>query len=140
MAVAIVLDRVQRLNQNDRDDLFELVKVLPTADPEEFESCVVTMREILEQAPSGSRKMDCPSEPNSPKSGLLAWISFISKRIAKERQAAGLTQAQLAQKAGLLQSHISRLETGKHSPSHATISKIAKALGKPASMFDPSAD
>lgn len=138
MALGIVADRVQRLPQSDKDDLFELVKVLAHADPEELESCVLTMREILEQSPKRVRQMESPSEPKQLAHGLKSWISFVSRRITDERQAAGLTQAQLAEKSGLPQSHISRLESGKHSPSRATIEKIAIALGRPPSAFDPS--
>jgi transcriptional regulator with XRE-family HTH domain len=52
---------------------------------------------------------------------------------------AGWTQEQLAAESGLPQSHISRLEAGKHSPSRATLEKIAKALGVDVAVFDPSA-
>ena len=138
MAIGIVMERVQRLPQSDRDDLFELVKTLPTAAPEEFESCVLTMREILEQSPPRVRRMEAPSDPEEHGEGLTKWITFVSRRITEERHDAGLTQEALAEKAGLPQSHISRLETGKHSPSRATIEKIAAALGKPVSAFDPS--
>ena len=50
-----------------------------------------------------------------------------------------VTQEQLAAKAGLPQSHISRLEGAKHSPSRATLEKIAAALEVPLSCLDPSA-
>jgi transcriptional regulator with XRE-family HTH domain len=82
--------------------------------------------------------MERPLESKRFPAGLNSWIAFVSRRITDERQAAGLTQAQLAEKSGLPQSHISRLESGKHSPSRATIEKIAAALGKPLSAFDPS--
>ncbi len=43
----------------------------------------------------------------------------------------GLTQAQVAEKIGTTQSAVARLESGrgKHSPSLATLSRYAKALG-----------
>ena len=138
MALSIVIERIQRLPQSDQDDLFDLVRILPNADPEEVENCLLTIREILEQNPSRVHGMDAPSDAKQFPSGLKKWISFVSRRIASERRAAGLTQAQLAQKAGLPQSHVSRLESGKHSPSRATIEKIARALRKPVSAFDPS--
>jgi transcriptional regulator with XRE-family HTH domain len=49
---------------------------------------------------------------------------------------AQLTQEQLAAKSGLPQSHISRIENAKHSPSLATLQKIAAALGVPVERFD----
>jgi transcriptional regulator with XRE-family HTH domain len=49
----------------------------------------------------------------------------------KARTAQGLTQAQVAQKIGTTQSAVARMESGrgKHSPSLATLSKYADALG-----------
>jgi hypothetical protein len=44
------------------------------------------------------------------------------------------------EKSGLPQSHISRLERARHRPSRATVEKIARALGRLVSDFDPSAD
>ena len=54
--------------------------------------------------------------------------------LLKARQAAGLTQAQVAKRMGTQAPSIARLEralaTGKHSPSVATLRKYAKACGK----------
>jgi transcriptional regulator with XRE-family HTH domain len=49
----------------------------------------------------------------------------------KARAAQGLTQAQVAEKIGTTQSAVARMESGrgKHSPSLATLSKYAEALG-----------
>ena len=49
----------------------------------------------------------------------------------KARAANGLTQAQVAEKIGTTQSAVARMESGsgKHSPSLATLSKYADALG-----------
>ena len=49
----------------------------------------------------------------------------------KARAAQGLTQAQVAEKIGTTQSAVARMESGsgKHSPSLATLSKYADALG-----------
>jgi predicted transcriptional regulator len=41
-----------------------------------------------------------------------------------------ITQKELAQKTGLKQSHISRLENGNHNPSLNFLKKIAKGLNK----------
>lgn len=49
----------------------------------------------------------------------------------KARAASGLTQAEVAKRAGTTQSVIARLESGagSHSPSVATLRRYAKALG-----------
>ncbi|MFN0315659.1 MAG: helix-turn-helix domain-containing protein [Burkholderiales bacterium] len=51
--------------------------------------------------------------------------------VLKARSASGLTQAEVAVRAGTTQSAIARLESGtaKHSPSIATLQKYARALG-----------
>lgn len=54
--------------------------------------------------------------------------------LLKARHAAGLSQAQLAQRMGTHAPAVARLEraqvTGKHSPSVATLRKYVKACGK----------
>ncbi len=54
--------------------------------------------------------------------------------LLKARQAAGLTQAQVAERMGTQAPAVARLErslaTGKHSPSIATIRKYVKACGR----------
>jgi transcriptional regulator with XRE-family HTH domain len=49
----------------------------------------------------------------------------------KARSAQGLTQAQVAEKIGTTQSAVARMESGqgKHSPTLATLTKYAQALG-----------
>lgn len=49
----------------------------------------------------------------------------------KARAAAGVTQAEVAERIGTTQSAVARLESGrgKHSPSIATLEKYARALG-----------
>lgn len=52
----------------------------------------------------------------------------IAKAIITKRLESGLTQSQLATKAGTKQSAISRLESGTYNPSIGFLEKIAKAL------------
>ena len=52
----------------------------------------------------------------------------LARDIIKERRALGLSQLQLAELAGLRQETISRLESGKHSPTVRTVDKIDQAL------------
>jgi DNA-binding XRE family transcriptional regulator len=137
MALAIVVERIRRLSAEDREELWVLMKELPTADVAEDRNAIVaTMREILDQSPVRLRRMDQADE-ESPSDRLKGWIAYVSKKIKEYRTQAGLTQTELADKAGLPQSHISRLESGKHSPSRVTLEKIAAALGQPLKDFDP---
>lgn len=54
----------------------------------------------------------------------------IIKEIIQERNSQNLTQKQFADKIGIKQSNISRLESGNYNPSIDFLQKIAKALGK----------
>ena len=52
----------------------------------------------------------------------------IARQIIQDRKAAGLTQQELARRAGVRQETISRLESGKHSPTVRTVEKIDRVL------------
>jgi DNA-binding XRE family transcriptional regulator len=52
----------------------------------------------------------------------------LARSIRQERLAAGLTQQELALAAGVRQETISRLESGKHSPTVRMVEKIDRAL------------
>jgi len=56
-------------------------------------------------------------------------LELAADRIAKARKAAGLTQAELADRLKLPQSHISRIERNPDRTTIRTLKKIAKALG-----------
>ncbi|HEX4124428.1 MAG TPA: helix-turn-helix transcriptional regulator [Tepidisphaeraceae bacterium] len=51
-----------------------------------------------------------------------------ARRLIQERESVGLSQSELARRAGLRPETINRLEKGKHSPDTATVTKISKAL------------
>ncbi len=54
----------------------------------------------------------------------------IIEAIKKAREEQHITQKELAEKTGLKQSNISRLESGEYNPSVAFLRRIAKALNK----------
>lgn len=62
--------------------------------------------------------------------GLDEEFRFLDEFL-KARAAAGVTQAEVAERIGTTQSAVARLESGrgKHSPSIATLEKYANALG-----------
>ena len=57
----------------------------------------------------------------------------IAKRIKQYRKQRGLTQASLAEKAGVDPNTVARLERGLHRASSLTIEKLSKALDVKAS-------
>jgi transcriptional regulator with XRE-family HTH domain len=52
----------------------------------------------------------------------------LARKIIRDRSAAGLSQRELAKLAGITFEHLSRIESGKHTPSVPTIDKIDRAL------------
>ncbi len=138
MALAIVVERIRNLPKDDKQDLYELLKEIPSAETnEDLEQIVIGMREILDQAPVTLQKLNCETPCTN---GVQKWIDYVGDKIKQLREARGMTQEDLAEKSGLPQSHISRLESRKHSPSRATLEKLAKALNVSLSELDPSAD
>jgi transcriptional regulator with XRE-family HTH domain len=53
---------------------------------------------------------------------------YIGGRLRELRRAAGLSQEQLAQRASLTQTHVSRLERDISAPHYSTIFRLARAL------------
>jgi DNA-binding XRE family transcriptional regulator len=134
LAIAVLVERIQRLPPEDREDLFQVSKAFYTSqNREEVESAHRAFSEILEQSKGKVQSFLVDDEPI----GLDQWLTFVSGRIRRAREEASMTQEQLEAATGLPQSHISRLENAVHSPSSLTLEKIAKATGKPASYFDP---
>jgi len=54
----------------------------------------------------------------------------IIKQIIKARAEQGITQKELAERIGIRQSNISRLESGNYNPSLDFLKKVASGLGK----------
>jgi len=65
-----------------------------------------------------------------------AYHRHVGEMIRRRRKELGMTQEQLAEKSGLPQSHISRLESGQHAPADFTIEKLAFALDTEPSQLD----
>ncbi len=126
LAVAVMQEQVRGLPTEDRADLMEVIPFLFDDDAEEVAAAHKAVSDILHQ-----RKATVLNELAIalPDANLEGWLTYISKRISSCRKTAGLTQTQLAEKAGLPQSHISRLEQGLHSPTNKTLQKIADSLG-----------
>ena len=55
-------------------------------------------------------------------------METIGQRIRRERAARGMTQKQLAARLRVGASHVSKIETGRESPSNALIEKAAAAF------------
>ncbi len=60
----------------------------------------------------------------------------IGQRIAALRKLTGMSQEQLAVRAGLQRTHVSRIEAGKYAVTLETIQAIAEALGMTVDIVD----
>jgi DNA-binding XRE family transcriptional regulator len=77
------------------------------------------------------------NEPPLPKAAadgtrpaLETMRALLAQGLIRDRRAAGLTQQRLAKLAGVRQETISRIESGKHTPSVRTMQKIDRALSR----------
>ncbi len=139
MALMVVMERICRLPSEDRDELFVLCQEIPKAESAaELDEIREVMIEILDRRPGTVEVLRLNDQPAPEK--LERWKHYVGGRVKELREAAGLTQEELSKRTGLPQSHISRIETAKHSPSRLTIEKIAKALRKTVADFDCNED
>ena len=140
LAITVVLERLTRLSEADSADMFELLKCHKNAATDEERAAAHEgMLELLEKTSTKVCRLELTEDENEPPDELRKWLDYVSGQIRTRRKEANLTQEQLAEKSGLPQSHISRIENGKHSPSRTTLEKIAAALNLSVSDFDPSA-
>lgn len=61
----------------------------------------------------------------------------IGNRIADLRKQANLTQSELAERAGLQRTHVSRIEAGKYAVTFEVVQAIAEALGMTVDIIHP---
>jgi ribosome-binding protein aMBF1 (putative translation factor) len=75
-----------------------------------------------------------PALPKPDARGNLPAVEYIRASIARElirqRHAAGLTQVELAARAGVRQETVSHIESGRHTVSEPVMRKIEKALAQ----------
>ena len=89
----------------DRDDMFALFQLLrDETTAEDRDSVHQAMNEIIAQRTVTSTPMKLvEEEPLDEKAKRRAWASHVGRRVRELREAAGLTQSQLAEKAGIPQ-------------------------------------
>lgn len=126
--VAVILDRIQQLSKEGKDDLAALVTLLSkSASKEEKVEILEAIKELIQ--PSLIGEVAVGGMQKSGNGDLDSRRNHLAQKLRELREAKGLTQQELATLSTLPQSHICRLEGGKHSPSHGTLEKLAKALG-----------
>jgi DNA-binding XRE family transcriptional regulator len=125
---------LRRLPEDDREDVIDVLKAMAQSDEEVAEG-LATIREIIVPQ-TGVLMPVLPTNPQRTEK-VAKWSAYAGKRVRELRKEAGVTQEQLAEKSGLPQPHISRIENGEVSPTRFTLEKIAKALGKTIGDIDP---
>jgi DNA-binding XRE family transcriptional regulator len=84
------------------------------------------------RALAGAADPELPPLPEPNESGNYPALEYatavLARKIVRERRAAGLTQADLARRAGVRPETLNRIERGKAVPSIATVDKIARAI------------
>ncbi len=140
--VTYLMEQIRQLPRESVDDFVTLLKTLnqPETSTEEQEEILETMREILYPESLGKIHFGRPESVTNTPENLHKRSRHVGNTIKKYRSQKGMTQAALAKRSDLPQSHISRLEQGTHSPSMKTLEKIAKALKIQVGNLDPSCD
>ena len=75
------------------------------------------------------KTIEIPSDINEVQVFDYDIFSEIREQLVEARNNTGITQKELAQKTGLTQALISRIESGKSHPTIETLKKIADGLG-----------
>jgi DNA-binding XRE family transcriptional regulator len=139
-AIALLFERIARLDKERKDDLTAVfLEWLDDPSHEASMETERTMRELLFPELAGELGSSWGVEPDAELK-LRSWSTGVGTRIKSLRCEKNWTQNDLAERSGLPQSHISRIEGGKHTPSHKTVVAIANALGVDVRDIDPMAD
>ena len=140
IAVAFLLQRFNQLTKESFGDIVSLMEAWtnPNTPADDLPGIFETIRQILFPELIGEIRQIPGDTTEQLPERLRCRAEYIAKAIKKKRDEKEWTQTQLADKSGLQQSHISRLEAGVHSPSWKTLEKIAKALGVEVGDLDPS--
>ena len=69
-----------------------------------------------------------PADAQGYRPAVPALRTAMARKLIRRRIAAGLSQQQLAQRAGIRVETLNRLESGKHAPQRETIVRIDKVL------------
>ena len=93
---------------------------------------VILERDEYETLKGARREATLPPFPARDENGYYpaadAIRVSIARRLIQDRTKAGLTQKELANLAGIRVETLCRIETGKHTPSVATIDRIERVL------------
>lgn len=135
--VSYLAQRIANLPKESLEALAKLMPELAECDDEyTFREIGETMKEILFPELIGELILGRAGSAE-PTESVRRRRDLIGGKIKSLRQSRGLTQEALAERSGLPQSHISRIESGQHSPSQKTLEKLTSALDVKIGDIDP---
>lgn len=87
---------------------------------------------LLHEAREAVPEDDLPALPKPDKDGNYPALEYarisLARDLIRRRKGLGLTQSELARTAGIRQETLSRIETGKHTPTVRIVEKIMHAI------------
>jgi len=106
-----------------------------------FEGAPEALMTIVEKLRGAFPSIQIQKKSSQAAATEMAWYKQAKARLTPERYLdtdrfnAGLTQKQLAERTGILQQHLSEMESGKRTIGKTNAHKLAKALGTEASRY-----
>lgn len=105
------------------------IKATLTLDGKDY---VIVRRETYDRLTQLSKAAKLPELPGQDADGNYPAVPYaralLARKLIRDRVAAGLTQRELARRAGIRFETLCRLEVGRHTPSVPTIEKLERAL------------
>ena len=102
---------------------------------------VMSLREYERLHRAAGEPADGPPDPPEDEGGRMDALAFADASIARDvllkRRERGLTQKQLAERAGVRPETVSRIESGRHAPRGPTVDRVLAALEEPESSGEP---
>ncbi len=93
---------------------------------------VVLPRDEFDRLTTLAKAADLPPLPTPDAQGNYPAVEYarasLARKIIRDRVAVGLSQRELAMRAGVSVEHLCRIESGKHIPSVPTIDKLDRVL------------
>lgn len=136
---SVVQQRLKKMPPEVVESVLELVKCLREEEGDEAREHISrTLLEII--FPESIRSIRLPvgeADEREARQKLNDYRKKVGEQIRRRREEMEMTQDQLADATGLSQSHVCRLEVGKHAPTYATMERIAKALNTSPDQLDP---
>jgi DNA-binding XRE family transcriptional regulator len=131
-----------RLSKLPSEAIHDLLQLFAMAEQEEDEDTrggiAATIREIIwPESLKVEISQDSLAQERVARARVDEYRRRVGMQIKKRRNELRLTQEELAERTGLPQSHICRLEVGQHAPTFTTMEKLAEGLETTPDKLDP---